>query len=66
MSIGELTFVFWNVRGTAQAIRDMLEYLELKYQDKNVEWPKDIEYTLKNVTEYEKMPKLKHDGFEVT
>ena len=38
----ELTFYFWNVRGTGQTLRDLLEYLELEYDDKNVEWPKEI------------------------
>jgi hypothetical protein len=42
MQGGDLVFIFWNVRGTGQTLRDLLQYLQLKHIDKNVEWPMDI------------------------
>ena len=45
----EFVLSYWDVRGTTQAIRNLLEYLELNYQDKTIEWPEHMEYDLKSL-----------------
>lgn len=38
----------------------------MDYEDRIIEWPKDVEYSLKVLLDYPKVPNLKHKGFEVT
>lgn len=49
MQSHEFTLSYWNIRGATQAIRNLLEYLELDYEDNIIEWPKDLEYSLKDM-----------------
>lgn len=54
------------MRGTTQALRYLLEYLRVDYEDRALDWPSDREYSLRDMIEFPKMPNLNHKGFEVT
>lgn len=54
---------YWDLRGTTQAIRNLLEYLEVSYEDRSIETPKEEPVDFLKILDNPQMPNLKHGSF---